>query len=129
MQPGQVPMGGPSGPMGPGGHPGPHMQHGQPQMSGGGHMQGQMHGLSGLGPQQGGPIPTLHPQSMHGPGTVAHHPQQQQQQHPPPPQEQPKLDNISKAKALIVPMKDSLQNVMKTAAQAIAINNMIDSGS
>jgi hypothetical protein len=38
------------------------------------------------------------------------------------------VDNISKAKTLIPNLRDSMLNVMRSAALAISANNMIDSG-
>ncbi|KAF5304426.1 hypothetical protein FQR65_LT07956 [Abscondita terminalis] len=52
-------------------------------------------------------------------------PQQQQQQQQPP---QP-LDNISKIKTLIGPLRESLSNTIKTAAQTLNQNSQVDVGS
>ncbi|EFA01132.1 mediator of RNA polymerase II transcription subunit 29 [Tribolium castaneum] len=51
-------------------------------------------------------------------------PQQQQQQQP----HQP-LDNISKIKTLIGPLRESLSNTIKTAAQTLNQNSQVDAGS
>ncbi|XP_018322544.1 mediator of RNA polymerase II transcription subunit 29-like [Agrilus planipennis] len=50
--------------------------------------------------------------------------QQQQQQQPPQP-----LDNISKIKSLIGPLRESLSNTIKSAAQTLNQNSQIDIGS
>lgn len=52
-------------------------------------------------------------------------PQQQQQ---PPPQQAEKIDNISRIKSLIGPLRESLSMTMKTAAQSLQQNNMADIG-
>jgi len=98
-----------------------HQQQQQQQLGGGG-------GGGGGGP---------HSQSL-GPPPPQQQQQQQQQQHHPPQHHHPlglpmhpeaRLDNISKAKALISPIKDTLSNVLRNAAGAIYANNMVDSGS
>ncbi|XP_063920147.1 mediator of RNA polymerase II transcription subunit 29 isoform X2 [Zophobas morio] len=50
--------------------------------------------------------------------------QQQQQQQPPSP-----LDNISKIKTLVGPLRESLSNTIKTAAQTLNHNSQVDAGS
>ncbi|XP_060535476.1 mediator of RNA polymerase II transcription subunit 29 [Cylas formicarius] len=50
--------------------------------------------------------------------------QQIQQQQPPQP-----LDNISKIKSLIGPLRDTLASTIKTAAQTLSQNSQVDSGS
>ncbi|KAF7394835.1 hypothetical protein HZH68_008591 [Vespula germanica] len=51
--------------------------------------------------------------------------QQQQQQQ----QAQEKLDNISKVKSLVGPLRDSLAIALKTAAQTLHQNSLVDVGS
>ena len=46
-----------------------------------------------------------------------------------PQQPQEKLDNISKLKSLILPLRESLSQTLKTAAQALHQNSLIDAGS
>ncbi|KAK6631679.1 hypothetical protein RUM43_013743 [Polyplax serrata] len=46
-----------------------------------------------------------------------------------PQQPQEKLDNISKVKSLIIPLRESLSSTLKTAAQALHQNSLIDAGS
>ncbi|KAL0275697.1 UNVERIFIED_CONTAM: hypothetical protein PYX00_003485 [Menopon gallinae] len=46
-----------------------------------------------------------------------------------PQQPQEKLDNISKVKSLINPLRESLALTLKTAAQALHQNSLIDAGS
>jgi hypothetical protein len=104
-------------------------------------MQQQMGG-QGQGPQgqqmMGGPSPQqqqqsqglptgamIHPHSGHPGGGPQQQQQQQQQMH----QGQERFDNISKAKSLVAPIKDTLSSVLRTAATCIYANNMIDSGS
>lgn len=45
-----------------------------------------------------------------------------------PPQQMEKLDNISKVKSLIVPLRESLKNVLNSAAQLLTQNNVICNG-
>ncbi|KAJ9574708.1 hypothetical protein L9F63_008121 [Diploptera punctata] len=73
------------------------------------------------------PGPGVMPQvpQQPGPGT----PQQQQMQQPMPQQAQEKLDNISKVKSLITPLRESLALTLKTAAQTLHQNNLVDVGS
>ncbi|XP_026279401.1 mediator of RNA polymerase II transcription subunit 29 [Frankliniella occidentalis] len=58
------------------------------------------------------------------PGSQAQQLQQQQQQ-----QTQEKLDNISKVKSLIGPLKDHLAVALKSAAHLLHYNTMVDNGS
>lgn len=46
----------------------------------------------------------------------------------PPQQSQEKLDNISKVKSLMLPLRESLMLTLKTAAQTLHQNNLIDAG-
>ena len=46
-----------------------------------------------------------------------------------PQQPQEKLDNISKVKSLILPLRETLSLTLKTAAQALHQNSLIDAGS
>ncbi|KDR15695.1 mediator of RNA polymerase II transcription subunit 29 [Zootermopsis nevadensis] len=75
--------------------------------------------------QQQGPgvIPQV-PQQP-GPGT----PQQAQQMQPQIQQAQEKFDNISKVKSLIAPLRESLALTLKTAAQTLHQNSLVDVGS
>lgn len=111
---------------------GPPMMHQQMNMN----QQQQMGGPSphpSQGPPPPGPMiphaaqqppgPQPHPGQPPHPGGP-HHPHQQQV-HP----EQGRMDNISKAKSLVVPIKESLSNILRTGASAIYANNMVDSGS
>jgi len=132
---GPGPMGG--GPLlmgmqqGMGGHP--QMGQGQsPQGMGplGGMPQQQGPGPLGMGPGGQGQPMQIHPGQQH----MVHHPGQGPQGPPPPqmhmnPQDQPRMDNISRAKALMPNLQESLRTVLKMAGQAISANSMIDSGS
>ncbi|GLV43220.1 intersex [Carabus blaptoides fortunei] len=60
--------------------------------------------------------------NMHNVGVQPQPPQQAQQQPPQP------LDNISKIKSLIVPLKDSLSGTLKTAAHTLNQNSQVDTG-
>ncbi|KAF4528059.1 hypothetical protein B566_EDAN012020 [Ephemera danica] len=67
-----------------------------------------------------GPMPTgMQPQIQQPPGNM-----QQQQQQP----QQEKLDNISKVKSLVGPLRDSLSITLKTAAHALHHNSLVDLG-
>ncbi|KAK7790666.1 hypothetical protein R5R35_006554 [Gryllus longicercus] len=78
-------------------------------------------------------IPQMQPQVPSGipqvpqqqPGT----PQQAQQIQQMPQQTQEKLDNISKVKSLIGPLRESLAITLKTAAQTLHQNSLVDVGS
>ncbi|XP_011302283.1 mediator of RNA polymerase II transcription subunit 29 [Fopius arisanus] len=56
-------------------------------------------------------------------------PQQVQQQQQQQQQAQEKLDNISKVKSLVGPLKESLAIAMKSAAQTFHQNSLVDMGS
>lgn len=75
------------------------------------------------GQQQPGP-PSNQQQQPGTPGSQAQQLQQQQQQ-----QTQEKLDNISKVKSLLGPLKDHLAVALKSAAQLLHFNTMVDNGS
>lgn len=48
---------------------------------------------------------------------------------PPQPQQQmEKMDNISKVKSLIIPLRESLKNLFNSAAQLLTNNNVICNG-
>ncbi|PSN42758.1 Mediator of RNA polymerase II transcription subunit 29 [Blattella germanica] len=71
--------------------------------------------------QQPGPGVMPQVQQQPGPGT----PQQaQQMQQPMPQQQQEKLDNISKVKSLITPLRESLAVTLKNAAATLQQNNL-----
>jgi len=84
----------------------------------------------GIGPGQlipGGMQPGA--QMQQHPTHPIPHPALQAQQAPPTPgAEQPKLDNISRAKALVPTLKELVSNVFRTAAEATYANNLVDSG-
>lgn len=64
------------------------------------------------------------PNAQQQPGPPQQPPQQQQQQQPP-----PALDNISKIKSLVGPLRESLLNTIKSAAQTLNQNSQVDAGS
>ncbi|XP_066999792.2 mediator of RNA polymerase II transcription subunit 29 [Anabrus simplex] len=83
-------------------------------------------------------IPPMQPQVPVVPGGMPQIPQQQQpgtpqqsQQMQPQMQQQAqeKLDNISKVKSLINPLRDSLALTLKSASQALHQNSLVDVGS
>ncbi|KAJ1527488.1 hypothetical protein ONE63_007461 [Megalurothrips usitatus] len=74
--------------------------------------------------QQSGQGPGSQQQQPGTPGSQAQQLQQQQQQ-----QTQEKLDNISKVKALVGPLKDHLAVALKHAAHLLHFNTMVDNGS
>nr|CAD7434409.1 unnamed protein product [Timema monikensis] len=84
-------------------------------------MQPQVSGPNLPGPNLSGPLPP----GVQQPGT----PQQAQQMQQQMAQPQEKLDNISKVKNLIGPLKESLSGTLKTTAQAIHQNGLVDVGS
>lgn len=78
------------------------------------------------------------PMQQQGPGVMPQVPQQpgpgtpqQAQQLQPQIQQQPqeKFDNISKVKSLIIPLRESLALTLKTAAQTLHQNSLVDVGS
>ncbi|KAL7293384.1 hypothetical protein TKK_0013150 [Trichogramma kaykai] len=76
----------------------------------------------GMNPMvQGNPVPM--PQGPPHPGM---HPGQPGPPGPPMQQPQEKLDNISKVKGLIGPLRDSLSLALKSAAQTLHQNSLID---
>ncbi|XP_055542462.1 mediator of RNA polymerase II transcription subunit 29 [Wyeomyia smithii] len=74
------------------------------------------------------------PQMQQQQQQVAQQQQQQQQQHQSQAQQQQqaqqpeKVDNISKVKGLVVPLRDALSTTIKTAAQLLQQNNLNDAG-
>ncbi|KAJ8687430.1 hypothetical protein QAD02_023224 [Eretmocerus hayati] len=72
------------------------------------------------GPMGMNPMVQSNPVQM-GPAQHGMHPNQ-----PPMQQPQEKLDNISKVKSLVGPLRDSLSLALKSAAQTLYQNNLID---
>lgn len=93
--------------------------HGMPQPCLGAGVGGGV-GMPGRGVSPG-MMQQASPQQM-----VPQQPPPQQQQ--PPPQQAEKIDNISRIKSLIGPLRESLSMTMKTAAQSLQQNNMADIG-
>jgi len=96
---------------------------GQPMggMGMGGPMQVPMQVPGGMMAAQS-PMSALMHQNPGTPGQMQGGPMQQQQA-------QEKLDNISKVKSLMHPLRESLMLTLKTAAQTLHQNNLIDAGS
>ncbi|EAT37825.1 AAEL010217-PB [Aedes aegypti] len=106
QQPGVVP-GGPGGPVGMAGGP-----------------------VGGVGVS---PVMMQSPQMQQQQQVAAQQQQQQQQQqqaqaHQQQSQQTEKVDNISKVKGLVGPLRDSLSTTVKTAAQLLQQNNLNDAG-
>ena len=76
------------------------------------------------GQQQTTPQPGQPASQQQQPGTPGSQAQQLQQQQ----QTQEKLDNISKVKSLIGPLKDHLATALKSASHLLLNNTMVDNG-
>lgn len=78
-------------------------------------------------------IPPMQPQTAGGISQVPQQqpatPQQNQQMQQIPQQAQEKFDNISKVKSLVGPLRESLSMTLKTAAQTLHQNGLVDMGS